>query len=338
MSLGTIRFVLALMVLLNHLWLPTANRIGAHAVVAFYIISGFLMTKIVNEVYVGQWGAMRYLVNRVLRIYPLYWGIVAATVVCLLVWPQYFGSLYSLIHIPATGEEWLANGTLYRLTDSSSILIPPTWSLFVEVVFYIVIAIIGRWRVVVLGWFFVSLVYTAYMVQSGAPFAERYYPLTAASMFFSTGATLYFYGKRLGLSWFTPKHWIGCFVVFAVFPLLVEFLGGNRLSVGFYGAAILFVTLFAAISSYGNLSGGRIDRLLGEMAYPVFLTHFFSAGVVNLATGNRYPVTGTINFLLSTLVCVLLSLAIVLWIEPNLEKVRSAIRRSKAGVFMEVQP
>jgi len=74
------------------------------------------------------------------------------------------------------------------------------------------------------------------------------------------------------------------------------------------------------------------------MAYPVFLTHFFSAGVVNLVTGNRYPVTGTINFLLSTLVCALMSLAIVMWFEPNMEKVRSAIRRSKAGVCMEVQP
>ena len=37
-GLGLIRFGLAMMVLLNHLWLPTANVIGAHAVTGFYIV------------------------------------------------------------------------------------------------------------------------------------------------------------------------------------------------------------------------------------------------------------------------------------------------------------
>ena len=37
--IGSLRFVLAGLVVLNHLWLPTANLVGAHAVIAFYIIS-----------------------------------------------------------------------------------------------------------------------------------------------------------------------------------------------------------------------------------------------------------------------------------------------------------
>ncbi len=54
--LGTLRFVLALLVVLNHLWLPVANKIGAHAVLGFYVISGFLMTRILCETYFGWAG------------------------------------------------------------------------------------------------------------------------------------------------------------------------------------------------------------------------------------------------------------------------------------------
>lgn len=339
MSLGTTRFVLAMMVLLNHLWLPTANLIGAHAVIAFYMISGYLMTKIVNEVYTGRWGRGRYLLNRFLRIYPLYWVVFAITLLGLVVLPQYFGSLYSLIHLPVSGEEWLANLTLYRLTDSPSILVPPAWSLFVESVFYVVIAAIGRWRLVVVGWFFISLAYTVYMQATGFPFAERYYPVTAASMFFSTGAVLYFCGQRLWpLSWISRKYLLGGFIAFALFPLMVEFFGGDRLSLGFYGAAILFVMVFATMLGAGNLNGGKIDKLLGDMAYPIFLTHFLSAGIVNTVTNNRYQVTGTANFLISTVFCVSLSLLIVLWLEPKLEKLRDYIRSTRVGVFAEARP
>ena len=49
--LGLVRFILAGMVVANHFWFPVANQIGAHAVIAFYMISGYLMARVLNTNY-----------------------------------------------------------------------------------------------------------------------------------------------------------------------------------------------------------------------------------------------------------------------------------------------
>ena len=66
--IGGIRFILASLVVLNHLWLPTANKLGAHAVTAFYVISGFLMAKVIHDVYgLSVDGGARFLGNKFLE-------------------------------------------------------------------------------------------------------------------------------------------------------------------------------------------------------------------------------------------------------------------------------
>lgn len=328
-GLGFIRFVLALMVVLNHLWLPTANLIGAHAVTGFYIVSGFLMTKVINEVYSGEGGRIRYLANRALRIYPAYLLISSITLVCLAIWPNYF-QVYSLIRIPVNANEWSSNLTLWRLTDSPTIVIPPAWSLYVEVFFYLVIALVGRSRPIVLLWLLISLAYTGWMVANDYPFRERYYPLAAASLFFSAGAVIYFLATTCKSLFFQAKLskltiW-SAFALFITFPILVGDLGGGRHWLGYYGASAIFMFFFAGLAIKRQLSGNSMDMLMGNLAYPVFLTHFFAAGVVNLLADNRFPVTGNVSFVLSTLVCLLISFAYLKWIEPLIEKLRSQIR------------
>ena len=71
--LGTYRVILALMVVFQHL--GKSYQLGAYAVFTFFVISGYLMTYILNENYgYSLRGRMKYLLNRILRIYPVYWG------------------------------------------------------------------------------------------------------------------------------------------------------------------------------------------------------------------------------------------------------------------------
>ena len=99
--IGSIRFILASLVVLNHLWLPTANKLGAHAVTAFYVISGFLMSKVIHEVYgLSLSGCVRFLGNRFLRIFPPYLFFLFISLVLLRVFPDSFGQTYSDMKFP----------------------------------------------------------------------------------------------------------------------------------------------------------------------------------------------------------------------------------------------
>jgi peptidoglycan/LPS O-acetylase OafA/YrhL len=331
-GLGVIRFVLAMMVLMNHVWLPTANVIGAHAVTGFYIVSGFLMTKVINEVYVGDGGRLRYLANRALRIYPLYLLVLLTSLAFVAIWPNYF-QVYSLIRIPMDGSEWFSNVSLWQLTDSPTIVIPPAWSLYVEVFFYLLIAFIARARGMVVLWFLASLLYTLWMIANGYSFADRYYPLGAASLFFSTGAIIYFLakeGRYYFFDFFSEPIICGLLALFVIFPFVIGDLGGGRHWLGYYGASALFAILFTVLVVKARLSGGKVDKFMGDLAYPIFLTHFLAVGLVNLITDNRFAVTGHANFILATLACLSMSVAYLKWIEPLIDGIRNQVRERTA--------
>ena len=95
---------------------------------------------------------------------------------------------------------------------------------------------------------------------------------------------------------------------------------------GYYGASALFTLLFTALVVNARLSGGRIDKFMGDLTYPIFLTHFLASGLVNLVTGNRFAGIGHVKFILATLVCLLLSIASVKCIEPLIERIRNQVR------------
>lgn len=330
--LGTLRFVLALLVVMNHLWLPTANKVGAHAVLGFYVISGFLMTRILCETYVGPGGRMRYFANRFMRLFPAYWLVAALTLAGLVIFPGYFGNIHGAIKLPQSGYEWVQNITLFDLIYAPLRLVPPAWSLSVEWVFYILIGVgVSRSAGGAIVWWLASAGYTVYLVIMGASFGDRYTPPVAASLFFSTGAVIYHWVKSLP----SPREgshrfWWPQLGLFCIFPLAVEAFGWDPHMTGFYGAFVLFLPLF--VQANQAASSGRwkkSDRLLGDLAYPVFLSHFLAAGLVNLFSGNGLARYGLMHFLISLALCLLLSIGIIRYLDPAVNRIRDRIRPTK---------
>ena len=81
--MGLLRFLLALTVVLGHSSSIFGFELvgGALAVQAFYIISGFYMTLILNEKYVGINGSYKlFMSNRLLRLFPIYWTVLLLTI------------------------------------------------------------------------------------------------------------------------------------------------------------------------------------------------------------------------------------------------------------------
>ena len=87
---GAFRLLLSLMVVWYHLidW----RFAGPVAVFGFYVVSGYLMTKVINEVYSdGLAGFGRYIANRALRIYPMYWVALALSAAVVVIYPDIIG-------------------------------------------------------------------------------------------------------------------------------------------------------------------------------------------------------------------------------------------------------
>ena len=50
-SFGTWRFLLAILVMITHLWASMLRGPAAYAVWGFFVLSGYLMTKVLREKY-----------------------------------------------------------------------------------------------------------------------------------------------------------------------------------------------------------------------------------------------------------------------------------------------
>ncbi len=323
--IGRVRFVLASLVVMNHLYLPTANRVGAHAVTAFYMISGYLMTKVLHETYgLDARGCGRFMVNRCLRIYPPYWIFLGLSLLLLWWFPTTFGQTYSNMQLPQTAYDYIRNLTLYDLANAPQIVIPPGWTLTVEMFFYVAMPLLlARTRAGAMVWLIVSVAITVWLIRTEPRFGPRYTPPHAASVFFAAGSVIYFFYSNL-VRTALPKTaaWL-LLGVFGVLPLLTDWMGLPPYYVGFYGAAILFVPIL--ITSIGQVQGD-LDRWLGDLAYPVFITHVFAGGVIRI----MFPAAInplSLRFLLSSfLLCLVISAAFVRWSDRRLEPLRRRIR------------
>ncbi len=126
------------------------------AVFGFFCLSGYLMTKIVNETYSdGVGGYLRFLGNRALRIYPAYYVAVVFAAGVLMLWPNAAQTAAGWYMLP---QGWLQTISIIGLQPRSPILMVPAWSLHVEIIYYILIgAVLGRSRLLTVLWFAFAL-------------------------------------------------------------------------------------------------------------------------------------------------------------------------------------
>ena len=331
--MGALRLFLALLVVVNHIWGPAENMLGFQAVMSFYMLSGYLMTKVVQDVYgTDARGVGRFLVNRALRLLPAYWLFAVLTLALLLVMPPSF-SWGGMVQVPATSVDWLSNLTLIDLAWAEGVLIPPAWSLGIEALFYIAMPLVlARSRRSVEIWAAVSLVITVALVIDGAGFGYRYYPCYAASLFFSLGALCHVHARALRHVALPPFLLWPAIIVLAVLAVASEVAGLSHLYWAYYAGAVLFAVILLTIVKQpapGRIRA-RVDRWFGDLAYPVFLSHFIAAGLVNVVLGWLLP-AGTAVFLVATIAVTLaISTAFVAWVDPHIQRLRDMVRADRS--------
>lgn len=326
---GTYRYILALMVILHHLKINWWT--GAYAVFGFYMLSGYLMTLVLNKTYGFSFqGTIKFSINRILRIYPPYLFVVLIAILIVNSVPQLAHEMNAAFRLPNTTHRWVENIFIFGLMGSKYRLVPPAWSLNVELVFYALIGLFfARNKYITYIWFALSLSFTVYMVLNDYHWYFRYWHYFGASLPFSIGASLYFLRERLSklpISLLYPVM-----AIFALNATLANTIWKSPRMAGFYVSlftAAFLLSLLAKIR-YEDFPGWavKVDKFLGNMAYPIFLCHWHvSVLVVWLFYSGRVPENSWLMFISSFIFINLLGFLIHYLIERNVNRLRNIVR------------
>lgn len=307
---GTYRTLLAIIVVVHHLAIVPV--IGHYAVHGFFVLSGYLMTRIMHETYGYQLkGMLAFAGNRALRLYPSYFVVllIAAAVIVLSGMGREFRPP---MFLPTTPLTWLQNTTMVywdwfpnRVEPRMS---PPTWALTIELFYYLLICIgISRTKLTTFAWFLLASAF-----HFAAPdYEHTYFHVLSGALPFSMGALLYHFAPapRVGHA--------GLIAAIGATGLLALAFSGLEKVAFYLNMTLAALTVFLLIKA----EGWR-DKEIGNFSYHIYLLHwpiglvFFSAGL-----DRGWLLAGV-----SLLVSLGLSLLLTRFVDEPVEQIRRRLR------------
>ncbi|MFJ2464417.1 acyltransferase family protein [Pseudomonas sp. NPDC087615] len=266
--MGFFRLLLAVLVAVSHMGQTIAGlNPGVVAVISFLIISGFVMTSLIERNYSTPDKISLFYLDRALRLYPqflLYFGMSCAVIYWLL---------------PGTGQA--AELTFSRIASSLAIvplgfymfgvastwILPPAWSLGLEMCFYLLIPFLLMFRLRGVGF---ALSISVFLVACfGYINTDIYgYRLLPGALFmFLCGS--YLYGARAkGVVIAATTAGVATLMFAAIMAGVIERRPYNAEVTLGIALGVPAVYLLSRIKSHW------IDEFLGNISYGVFLNHF----------------------------------------------------------------
>jgi len=307
------------------------GKTGMHAVYGFFVLSGFLMTLVISERYTTHYkGLIKYAINRFLRIFPTYWTIIVISLIAILILSP-DDILIRSISYPKTLSDFVKNLFIIGLEGGYKLrLVPPAWSLSIELVYYAVIPVVLAFgnKKGILIWFLISIVLTIIQAFGVADIKYKYTALLTGSLPFSFGSLLYFYKDSLGIIF--RKYIVVTFALFLTFALTSKSFTstpqyGAYISIIFTG--LLIIGLFNLDKSNYPVWVLKLDKFLGDIAYPVFLIHWLVAGILTHTIFSPKDYKTLPFFIVSFIIVNLLSIGIHYLLEERVNKIRDSVKK-----------
>lgn len=248
----------------------TALYILQGGVDVFFVISGFIIAWTAKEIGIehGRFGACIFVAKRIVRIYPVYWTVFALT------------ALFWLLTGHGRELSDLTMATIL-LTTTNPVLVPQAWTLYFEVTFYALVAV-----VLLLS---PSNATTTLLIVVCAIAISDFLPSIKAPGVLSNVLTLEFgFGvviaslARRGIN----GPWLPCLLLAGAF-----FAAGSFLSIGptliseltrvatfGLGSALLVYAIIAAEIAGATFSAALL--YLGAMSYSLYVLHVLTLSVM----------------------------------------------------------
>jgi peptidoglycan/LPS O-acetylase OafA/YrhL len=266
--MGAFRLILAIFVAISHMGITIAGiNPGIFSVVSFLLISGLVMTALINKNYSSTHRIPAFYLDRAIRLYPqfLFYFIASCVVIGIFLSNSPIAAaLNSKNIIPSLA---IAPLGLYMFGVTTPDIIPPAWSLGLEVFFYLTIPFLLLYKIRPLT-FIISL--TIFIVAClGWIDTDIYgYRLLPGVLFIFLCGSYMLTKERIGL-YLTGAAWLISLVIFSGICLQIIPRIPNNIEVS---SGIVFgVPAVYMLSKFGY---HRIDEFFGNISYGVFLNHF----------------------------------------------------------------
>ncbi len=310
--MGILRFILAHVVMLVHLaplfpkniapflWAdPITSAVSFHI---FFIISGFCTALLVHEYSVQGKAIKSYYIRRFVKLLPVYYITLALTVLLTLYADSYYSPELPKVNrlLPyyyrintSDNVELVSQNVFFFIPElfrffnftharvDHVLFMPQAWSLSVCFAFILLAPFLLRNKWAYAGAWGVAIVYAVWMNAHG--FYRNYFAVSL--LFFMAGTLGYrFYATRLlprtlsrmefRLSYGSILALAALFYTYAACEALV-------------GAYVLywFMLIFAALAIpyiFKASQNTSWDKYLGELAYPMYLSHFLIADLMKI--------------------------------------------------------
>lgn len=346
---GTVRTIWALMVVVGHIF--WVNDFGRFAVFGFYILSGFLMTYVMQKNYgYSHTSKIKFALNRFLRLFPAYWLACAISILLILILGSSEDGKYAIMTIPDTTLSILANVTLifphWMPNQVEPRLSPATWALTVELFFYTAIALGASktlYRTYV--WIAISVLFILFTYILDLYWHARYFSIPAGSLPFSLGALIFFLVKE-NKTKFIPNVLISYpfFLFSAMFAIAIFVSIAITKGLPLWAMEVLFYcSMFFSFFLVFSLAMGKpflpfvstaLDKKFGDFSYPFYLLHYQAAAIASYLMYDQISIfkgnTTLFAMLATFIILLLLSYVAIKWVDSPIEKLRLKIKNIKS--------
>lgn len=314
-TMGLLRLFFALSVVLGHIQINLLIS-PTYAVQGFYIISGFYMSMILNEKYNTPLLNTTFYKRRFMRLLPTYWLIgIISFIIALCFYHRNESNIlfFDFINFPTNSSllTWLflifsnifiwgqdlalflvispENGSLNFSALSFGetypalryMLIPVAWSVSTEFTFYIIAPYVLRNKQkIVLVLFIISIlsnIFTNYYGLNNSNWRFRFFP--SVLLFFLTGYYAYLIYRKY-LQYHISLH-NKHLIIISVLSLMTIILNYD-ISFSFNVFILLVFGVIMIPLLFASFKNEKIDRIIGEMSYPLYLIHPIMIGIDEL--------------------------------------------------------
>jgi peptidoglycan/LPS O-acetylase OafA/YrhL len=364
--MGLLRFLLAVSVLALHSnTIFGLTFVGGEvAVQAFYMISGFYMALVLDGKYnATNWSGYKlFITNRLLKLYPIYWltllSVISLGVLSyIIIKSTYIFDYYVINNKLLTPINWiyitfsnifiLGQDVLFFIGYNESgyffqsaykeaptslhrfLFIKQAWTISLEIYFYLMVPFLNKLKssILILGIVLGFLIrfYIYYLGHNNIPWTYQFYIFELG--FFLTGLIMYRWYKQ-------KKQWISMLgFQKIILPLSVlatiafQFIGEDSI-VKNYIYLLLFAWALPFI--FERTKNNRIDRLIGETSYPIYMIHGLIGLLVTLIIPTSNMLFGTIILILSLVLTLVFNQTILKYIE-NFRQKRVSIKHENSN-------